>query len=67
MSDEIKQAFLASIIGFNITVIVYILYRVLTREDPWFWPTALGAGAVAIGFGLVVAIIVFLVAYKLNQ
>jgi hypothetical protein len=74
MDDETKQSLMISLVGFNITVVVYMIYRVLTREeawvgpdDPWYCPAILGAFAVAAVLGLIVGAIVFAVITKLNR
>jgi hypothetical protein len=74
MDDETKQSLMISFIGFNITVVVYMLYRVITREelwwtpdDPWYCPAVLGAVAVAAVLGLIVGAIVFAIVTKLNR
>jgi|GEM_PF-2360312 len=61
MDEQTKQRVMIALVAFNLTVMIYALYTVLSRSDPWSFGAFLGTAAIAIILGLVVGAIAFFV------
>ncbi len=61
MDEQTKQRFMVAVVAFNLTVMIYALYAVLSRSDPWSVGAFLGTAVIAIVLGVVVGVIAFFV------
>jgi hypothetical protein len=62
MNDQVK----ISLVAFNFAVMIYMLYRIFTREAPWSGGAVVGAAAIALLIGAVVGGIAYVVSLKMN-
>ena len=61
MDEQTKQRVMIAVVAFNLTVMIYALYTVLSRFAPWSFGAFLATAAIAIVLGLVVGAIAFFV------
>ena len=63
MNEQIK----ISLVAFNFVVMLYMLYRIFTREETWTFLAFLGAAGIAIVLGAIVGGIAYFVSSKMNS
>ena len=63
MNEQVK----ISLVAFNFVVMIYMFYRIFTREGTWTFLGVLGAAGIAIVLGAIVGAIAYFAASKMNS
>jgi hypothetical protein len=63
MNEQVK----ISLVAFNFVVMLYMLYRIFTREETWTFLAFMGAAGIAIVLGAIVGAVAYFAASKMSS